>query len=479
MRKLHQALSDGYVSLGKAFFEPHELQPVKAPQLRLLNRDLAEQLQVDADDEQLTALLAGNLAPENAAMVATAYAGHQFGQFVPRLGDGRACLLGEIQDRKGVWQDVQLKGSGVTAFARRGDGRSALGPALREYIISEAMYALGIPTTRSLAVVSTGEMVQRETPQPGGVVTRVAESHIRVGSFQYFQFNNDINGLKKLADYAIQRHDPDLKKSQRPYLSFLERVVQRQAKLIAQWLQVGFVHGVMNTDNCTVSGQTIDFGPCAFIDRYHSDAVFSSIDFQGRYAYWNQPKLALWNLTRLAESLLPLIQDEVSDEVETVNEVLESFEVLFSSAYLDGMRAKLGLQKAVDGDMQLITKLLALMEQQKVDYTLFFRHLPDYLTSDKKDAFSEWVDLWKSRLEKEEREQTEMIDLMNANNPVYIPRNHLVEQAILEAVENNNYSYINKLNSILKNSFDVIQGQELYANPPDNEDSSYQTFCGT
>lgn len=479
MRKLNQALSDGFARLGTPFSEPYQLQSVESPQLRLINRSLAEKLQIDSDDKQLIPLLAGNLKPDNSLTVATAYAGHQFGQFVPRLGDGRACLLGEIQDCEGVWQDIQLKGSGVTSFARRGDGRSALGPALREYLISEAMHALGVPTTRSLAVVSTGEMVARETQQPGGIVTRVAESHIRVGSFQFFDFNNDIAGLKVLADYAIQRHDPDLKSSNKPYLSFLERVTQRQASLVAKWLQIGFVHGVMNTDNCAVSGQTIDYGPCAFIDRYDANAVFSSIDFQGRYSFWNQPKLALWNLTRLAESLLPLIAEEVNDEVAKVNELLETYEAIFSSAYLDGMRNKLGLVKKQKGDLALVTNLLELMEKNRVDYTQFFRMLPERLDDSSADAFSDWVSLWKSRIATEDHDISKAIDIMNSVNPVYIPRNHIVEQALELAVNHDDYELIHELLEVLKYPFKQQDGKNYFGSPPEYENTDYQTFCGT
>jgi len=490
MKNLTDSLTNGYALLGSPFVEIHTIQPVKSPELVLFNTDLAEQLQIDPKDPSLLPLLAGNLEPNHATLVATAYAGHQFGHYSPRLGDGRACLLGEVTDIDGNKQDVQLKGSGVTAFARRGDGRSALGPALREFIISEAMNSLGIATTRSLGVVSTGEQVQRETMQPGGIVTRVAESHIRVGSFEYFHQHQDVAALKMLTYYAIQRHDADLVGSDTPYLSFLKRVLERQAHLIASWLQVGFVHGVMNTDNCAVSGQTIDFGPCAFMDRYRAQAVFSSIDAQGRYAFWNQAQIGLWNISRLAESLLPLIDEEVEngeDAAELVNSVLESYDRIFSDDYLLGMLKKLGLTQRDERDVEFVMALLTLLEQEAMDYTQFFRNLPEWLEdpidhgSDQRhlDAFSDWIAVWKKRLEKEGRPHAEVVKQLNGVNPVYIPRNHIVEQALSNAVDQGDYDLIHELMSVLKSPYKHQAGKEWFAEPPKHEDLSYQTFCGT
>src|SRR5712671_3952646 len=369
-----------YAALPDGFFARVAPTPVTSPKLVKLNRPLALHLGLDPDllsSPEGAEILAGKRVPDGADPIAMAYAGHQFGHFVPQLGDGRAILLGEVIDADGVRRDIQLKGSGPTPFSRRGDGRAALGPVLREYIVSEAMAALGIPTTRSLAAVVTGENVMRETPLPGAVLTRVASSHIRVGTFQYFAARNDTEGVRRLADHVIARHYPQVAGAERPYLALLNGVIARQAELVARWLLVGFIHGVMNTDNTSISGETIDYGPCAFMDHYDPAKVFSSIDETGRYAYANQPRIALWNLTRLAECLLPLLSDEQDKAIKEAQSILGAFAEKFTTAYQAGLRSKVGLFTARDGDPVLAQDLLDAMARTQADFTLTFRHLSD------------------------------------------------------------------------------------------------------
>src|SRR5579863_4111246 len=376
---VHFPFQNTYAALPDGFFARVEPTPVAAPRLIKLNRPLAVQLGLDADrleSPEGAEILAGKRVPNGAEPIAMAYAGHQFGHFVPQLGDGRAILLGEVIDADGVRRDIQLKGSGPTPFSRRGDGRAALGPVLREYIVSEAMAALGIPTTRSLAATITGESVMRETVLPGAVLTRVASSHIRVGTFQYFAARGDTEGVKRLADHAIARHYPNAARAEHPYRALLEGVIARQADLVARWLHVGFIHGVMNTDNTSISGETIDYGPCAFMDDYDPAAVFSSIDEQGRYAYANQPRIALWNLTRLAECLLPLFCDDQDKAIEQAQSILGEFAPQFTTAYQGGLRQKIGLASERDGDEALVQDLLGAMANQ-ADFTLTFRALSE------------------------------------------------------------------------------------------------------
>src|SRR5947209_3214137 len=377
---VHFPFENTYAALPANFFARVAPTPVTSPRLIKLNRQLAAHLGLDPDrlaSPEGVEILAGKRIPDGAEPIAMAYAGHQFGHFVPQLGDGRAILLGEVIDADGVRRDIQLKGSGPTPFSRRGDGRAALGPVLREYIVSEAMAALGIATTRSLAAVMTGESVLRETALPGAVLTRVASSHIRVGTFQYFAARGDTDGVRQLADHAIARHYPDAKSAMRPYHALLEGVVARQADLVARWLLVGFIHGVMNTDNCSISGETIDYGPCAFMDQYDPAQIFSSIDEQGRYAYANQPRIALWNLTRLAECLLPLFSDNQEQAIEQAQFILAEFAETFTAAYQAGLREKLGLFTARDGDPALVQDLLDTMAKNQADFTLTFRRLSD------------------------------------------------------------------------------------------------------
>ena len=417
-----------------------------------------------------------------------AYAGHQFGHFVPQLGDGRAILLGEVIDKDGIRRDIQLKGSGPTPFSRRGDGRAALGPVLREYIVSEAMFALGIPTTRSLAAVTSGERVQRETMLPGAVLTRVAASHIRVGTFQFFAARGETDGVRALADHVIARHYPDIGMAERPYHALLERVVARQADLVARWLLVGFIHGVMNTDNSSISGETIDYGPCAFMDEYNPSAVFSSIDEMGRYAYANQPRIAQWNAARLAECLLPLFGDDRDKAVEQAQAIIGEFSEIFSSAYQSGLRRKIGLFTARDGDEALVQDLLDAMAKNQADFTLTFRRLADAAADADDDsvraqftdptAFDEWATRWRQRLADDPQSAAERRAAMRTVNPAFIPRNHRVE-AVIAAAVSNDYAPFEELLTVLSKPYEDQPEFAAYAEPPLPEQRVLQTFCGT
>jgi uncharacterized protein YdiU (UPF0061 family) len=469
-RSMHIPFDNSYAQLPERFYARLEPTPVAAPALVRVNDRLARLLGLDPDELRSpagVAVLAGNAVPEGGDPMALAYAGHQFGHFVPQLGDGRAILLGEVVGRDGVRRDIQLKGSGPTPFSRSGDGRAALGPVLREYLISEAMAALGIPTTRTLAAVTTGETVWRETRLPGAVLTRVAASHVRVGTFQYLAARRDEDGLLTLADYAISRHYPAVAAGD--YRGFLEAVVARQADLVAQWLLVGFIHGVMNTDNTSVAGETIDYGPCAFMDEYDPGTVFSSIDHQGRYAYGNQPRIALWNLTRLAECLLPLLDNNET----TATEALATFAPRFEAAYHGGLRR--------DGDDELAQSLLRLMAAAKADFTLTFRGLCD--AADGRDAAfriqlndaDAWLQRWRVRLAQESTPGA----AMRAVNPMFIPRNHLVEAALAAAVERSDYEPFNALLAVVTRPFDDDPELAPYAVSPREEERVLQTFCGT
>lgn len=488
---IHFPFQNTYSALPANFFARVAPTPVAAPRLIKLNRPLAIQLGLDPDQlstPEGAEILAGKRLPDGADPIAMAYAGHQFGNFVPQLGDGRAILLGEVIDRDGVRRDIQLKGSGPTPFSRRGDGRAALGPVLREYIVSEAMFAMGIPTTRSLAAVITGERVQRETVLPGAVLTRVASSHIRVGTFQFFAARGDTDGVRALADHVIARHYPDLKSAAQPYHALLAGVVARQAALVARWLLVGFIHGVMNTDNTSVSGETIDYGPCAFLDAYNPAQVFSSIDEMGRYAYANQPRIALWNLTRLAECLLPLLADDTDKAVEQAQVILGEFPEKFTAAYQAGLRAKVGLFTARDGDEALIQDLLDAMAKNAADFTLTFRQLGNAATDDAADvraqftepaAFDEWASRWRARLALEPQSAAERKAAMDAVNPAFIPRNHRIEAVIQAAVSSDDYAPFEELLTVLAKPFDDQPQYAAYAEPPLPEQRVTQTFCGT
>ncbi|WP_338831969.1 protein adenylyltransferase SelO [Bradyrhizobium sp. 27S5] len=488
---IHFPFQNTYSALPANFFARVAPTPVAAPRLIRLNRPLA--LQLGLDPELLSTpegaeILAGKRLPDGADPIAMAYAGHQFGHFVPQLGDGRAILLGEVIDTDGVRRDIQLKGSGPTPFSRRGDGRAALGPVLREYIVSEAMFALGIPTTRSLAAVVTGEPVMRETALPGAVLTRIASSHIRVGTFQFFAARGDTDGVRALADHVIIRHYPELKDAAQPYHALLAGVVARQAALVARWLLVGFIHGVMNTDNTSISGETIDYGPCAFLDAYNPAQVFSSIDEMGRYAYANQPRIALWNLTRLAECLLPLFADDQEKAIEQAQVILGDFPEKFTAAYQAGLRAKVGLFTARDGDEALIQDLLDAMAKNGADFTPTFRHLGEAASDDAADvraqftdpaAFDEWAPRWRARLALEQQTPAERKAAMRAVNPAFIPRNHRIEAVIAAAVNSDDYAPFEELLTVLAKPYQDQPQFAAYADPPLPEQRVTQTFCGT
>ena len=491
---VHIPFDNSYARLPDRFFARLNPTPVAAPRLIKVNTALAELLGIDPAalaSAEGVAILAGNQVAEGSEPLAQAYAGHQFGGFSPQLGDGRAILLGEVVGLDGQRRDIQLKGSGPTPFSRRGDGRAALGPVLREYIISEAMAALGVPTTRALAAVTTGEAVRRETMLPGGVFTRVAASHIRVGTFQYFAARGDGDGVRILADHAIARHYPAAAEDEKPYRAFLDGVIARQAELIAQWLHIGFIHGVMNTDNTAISGETIDFGPCAFMDGYDSRAVFSSIDYQGRYAYGNQPNIAFWNLTRLAEAILPLIAEDEEAAIAEAKEALAAFAPRFQAAYDAGLRRKIGLTVESEDNTATVHALLTLMAEQSADFTLTFRGLCDAVLGPEGDAamhalfatspaaFDGWAARWRQRLAEEPGTPEARRAAMRAVNPAFIPRNHQVEAAITAAVSDGDFSPFEALNAVLSRPYEDQPGAELYALPPKEEERVLQTFCGT
>ena len=464
----------------EGFYAPWQVEPVPAPKLIQLNRALAAELGLDTDalaSDAGAAIFAGNVVPPGAEPLAQAYAGHQFGGFVPQLGDGRALLLGEVIDRHGQRRDIQLKGSGRTPFSRGGDGKATLGPVLREYLLGEAMHALGIPTTRALAAVTTGQVVYREQPLPGAVLTRVAASHIRVGTFQFFAARDDTAKVRQLADYTIARHYPHVASAANPYLAFLEAVVNAQAALIARWMLVGFIHGVMNTDNMAVSGETIDYGPCAFMDRYHPLTVFSSIDRQGRYAYGNQPNIARWNLARLAETLLPLIDSDEKAAIAAVSNAVNSFTDRYDAYWLEGMRAKLGLLVSTEPeDLALANDFLAALDAAQADYTLSFRSLSSTALGDEA-----WAERWHQRLSGAESAVSaeERAAAMNRVNPLYIPRNHQVEAALSAAVDQQNLLPFEALLEVLAHPFTERPGLEAYTQPAPGGSDHYRTFCGT
>lgn len=477
---------NSYARLPEKFFTKTTPEPARTPELALFNERLAEELGLDVQvlqSETGISILSGTELPEGAEPIAQAYAGHQFGGFT-MLGDGRAVLLGEQVSPDGKRYDIQLKGSGRTRYSRGGDGRAALGPMLREYIISEAMHGLGIPTSRSLAVATTGIPVVRETLLPGAVLTRIASSHLRFGTFQYAAQWGTFEELKTLADYAIDRHYPEIRNSENPYLEFLKNVVSRQAQLVAKWQLAGFIHGVMNTDNMTISGETIDYGPCAFLDTYDPGRVYSSIDQYGRYAYNNQPKITGWNLARFAETLLPLIDAEQPRAIELAQDVLGDFGNQFQSHWTAGMKAKLGLFGKNDSDEKLIDDLLKLMHEHKADYTNTFRALTfDKLEENplrEKAGFDEWQAAWKSRLEQQSESAEESHELMRSSNPAIIPRNHRVEEAIEEAVATQDYSLVRKLVAALQNPYAHSEEQlEFTDAPPEEDERAFKTFCGT
>ena len=482
------AFDNTYARELEGFYVPWKAAQVAQPRMIKFNHQLAEELGLDADalDSDAGArIFAGNETPEGAVPLAQAYAGHQFGGFVPQLGDGRALLIGEVMDRYGRRRDIQLKGSGPTPFSRAGDGRAALGPVLREYLIGEAMHALGIPTTRALAAVVTGEPVYRERALPGAVLTRVAASHVRVGTFQFFAVRGEQAKVRQLADYVIDRHYPELKGQSNPYLGLLERVCDKQAALVAGWMHVGFIHGVMNTDNMTISGETIDYGPCAFMDDYDPATVFSSIDTQGRYAYANQPRIAQWNLARLAETLLPLIDEDTKRAIARATEVVNAFSGRYESYWVKGMRAKLGLFTEEEADLNLATEFLTAMEGNGVDYTLAFRYLADAALGEHErirslfadpSAYDRWSGHWRARLAREAVAESDHAPAMRRANPAFIPRSHRVEEALSAAVGEGDYAPFETLLKILVRPFDDQPEFAAYAEPPPGGQSHYRTF---
>ena len=483
---------NSYARLPERFYVRTPPTAVRTPRLIRVNTSLAAELGLDGEalaSEEGVAMLAGNATPENAASIATAYAGHQFGGFVPQLGDGRAILLGEVIDRSGVRRDIQLKGAGRTPFSRGGDGRAALGPVLREYVVSEAMAALGIRTTRALAAVSTGEPVLREEILPGAVLTRVASSHIRVGTFEFFARRGDMEGVQQLADHVLARHYPDAARAERPYRALLDAVIQAQAELIASWLLVGFIHGVMNTDNMSVAGETIDYGPCAFMDEYDPGTVYSAIDRHGRYAYGNQPRIGLWNLARLAECLVPLLADDTDAAVADAQEALGAYGAAFEQTYEAGLRRKLGLSNEQEGDAAIGRDLLELMHANRADYTLTFRRLADAESTDgdaalrsmfaDAPALEAWLTRWRARLAQEPGDAASRSAAMRSVNPAYIPRNHRVEAIIRAAVDNDDFAPFEELLMVLSKPFDDQPQFAGYAEPPKEEQRVLQTFCGT
>jgi len=470
-----------YSRLSKTFKEDIKPTPVHSPELIIFNDQLAKHLNLDfskTDKKELSQIFSGNSLPEGTNTIAQAYAGHQFGHFT-MLGDGRTILLGEHLTNKNKRFDIQFKGSGRTSFSRTGDGRAVLGPMLREYLISEAIHALNIPTTRSLAVVKTGEKVIRENLLPGAILTRVASSHIRVGTFQYIAAKQNINDLRTLVDYTVERHYPEIQTSKNKAIDLLNLVMEKQCQLVVNWMRVGFVHGVMNTDNMSISGETIDYGPCAFMDFYNPKTVFSSIDKYGRYSFSNQPPITKWNLARFAECLIPLIDKEEDKAFKIATEVIDNFQNIYENKWLNMMRDKLGLFGEDQNDLKLINDLLNWMESNKADYTNTFCYLMNIESNDNKYNnldFKKWLKKWEDRILINKGSKEKSINLMRKNNPIVIPRNHKVEEA-LEAANNDNLKLLNKLLVILKKPYNSQVNIMNYQSPSSN--LSYQTFCGT
>ena len=486
-----------YARLDEKFYQRISPPGFKNPELFLWNNALAEELNIPDslknNHERLARIFSGGETLEGFEPVALAYAGHQFGNFVPQLGDGRAHLLGEVLDQKGRGRDVQLKGSGQTRFSRRGDGLCALGPAIREFIMSEALYALGVPSTRSLAVVKTGEMVRRDTLLPGAVVTRVASSHIRIGTFEYFAARGDTSALQKLVDYTIKRHYPDVEHctASESAIQLLKKVMDKQIELVVEWMRVGFVHGVMNTDNTVLSGETIDFGPCAMMNHYDPDTVFSSIDIYGRYAFGNQPKITQWNLTRFAECLLPLIDSYREKAIEKVMPYISSYPDNFESNWLAMLGRKIGLKNTKPSDKILIAELLEIMTAKQADYTNTMNLLTDIMAMKNgiageeeqhqltKSGIAEWYLNWQNRLQQENESINNISALMRKHNPVVIPRNHHVERVLDESLESGNVDTVNEFLEVLRSPYQQLKNTAMYQDSPSAVSQQYITYCGT
>ena len=483
-KKIGWKFDNTYLNLSQSMFSKINPTPVKTPKVILFNHDLSKEIDLDfseIDNKQLASIFSGNQLPNGSESIAQAYAGHQFGHFTV-LGDGRALMIGEHLDKNNNRYDIQFKGSGKTPYSRNADGRAALGPMLREYIISESMHHLGVSTTRSLAVVETGEDVIRESILKGAVLTRVASSHIRVGTFQYALISKNKNDLKTLFDYTLQRHYPDLKKSEFSPVDLLKIVLKKQINLICNWMRIGFVHGVMNTDNMTISGETIDYGPCAFMDKYDPGTVFSSIDKQGRYAYFNQPRVAKWNLERFAECLLPLINDDNKIAIEIATEVLKEFPHVYKENWLRMMKQKLGLLGDDIEDEKLIIELLSWMHQNKADYTNTFCYLMGEYKN-KNEIYNEikfilWEKKWENRIKLNNNSKENSLKIMSKVNPLIIPRNHLVEESLQYATEKNDLSKVNELLKILQRPYEKDSVTSIYQSAPLIEEN-YVTYCGT
>ena len=489
------AFDNSYAKLPSRFYVKLDPTVVSGPELISVNDELAELLNIDGDylrSDEGVSMLAGNVIPAGAEPLAAAYAGHQFGHFVPQLGDGRAVLLGEVVGRDGIRRDIQLKGAGRTPFSRTGDGRAALGPVLREYIVSEAMYHLGIPTTRTLAAVTTGDHVYREEPLPGAILARVAQSHVRVGTFQFFAARQDVEALEALSTHMIEHHYPEAKFAEIPALALLQAVLKRQADLIAKWLGVGFIHGVMNTDNMSIAGETIDYGPCAFLDAYHPEKVFSSVDQYGRYAFANQPSIGLWNLTRFAECLLPLIDEDQKQAIEKVQAVLNTYTTVFQDAYLAVFSRKLGIADPVPSDIDLVRRYLMMMEEKKSDFTLSFSNLVPFLKDAERHVgrqqpevfqhpgFPDWIEDWIVRIKKgSKQDEDQATVLMTNSNPRIIPRNHMIETVISKAVGEQDFSEFHAMHAALSSPYSTDMTGSRYAKPPERNEQVLRTFCGT
>ncbi len=473
-------LQSSYTQISDKLFSELKPDAVTNPSTVIVNNELAEKLGLNLkgiSEEDLSNLFSGNSLPHGSKPFAQAYAGHQFGQFTI-LGDGRAHIVGEQVTPDGEIFDIQYKGSGRTPYSRGGDGKAALGPMLREYLISEAMYYLGIPTTRSLAVVETGEKVYREVPLKGSILTRVASSHIRIGTFQFLAAHKDYEGMKSLLDFSIKRHFSNLKFSENLAIEFIKAVMQKQINLIVEWMRVGFIHGVMNTDNSTISGETIDYGPCAFMDHYDANTVFSSIDTQGRYSFANQPSIIQWNLVRLAECLLPLIDKDEKRSIEIAQNLINTFSSLFKDKWLQMMKKKLGIKDKSEDDEELINNLIKWMQQKKPDFTNTFCNLMNYDHADDEefedDEFNNWKREWKKRVESKE-----YLDVMISCNPTLIPRNYLVEEALSEAETDGKFDKFNELNEIISSPYQLKKVNIKYLETPSKTNIPYKTFCGT
>ena len=479
-------LSNSYIGLPEEFYQLIAPTPVKSPSMLAFNDSLADELGIKLGEQEKIDFFSGNILPIESVPIALNYAGHQFGNFVHELGDGRAVLLGEIRSRNTNY-DLQLKGSGITQFSRQGDGRSALGPVIREYILSEAMHHLNVPTTRALAAMATGEHVSRDTFEPGGILTRVAKSHLRVGTFEYFASRQQWEEVKLLADYAIQRHFPEIRESNNHYLELLKQVASHQSILISKWMSVGFVHGVMNTDNFTISGETIDYGPCAFLDEYHPGKVFSSIDQNGRYAFGNQPSIASWNLASLAGCLIAFIDKDSDKANELATEVLDNFSIETNQRILDLMCEKISLDGTVKENQNLLRQLLKIMMESGSDYTITFRSLSEVLLDQpgkfleqfkNKDEIESWLNDWKKALATDEKDLQLIVDQMKSVNPMYIPRNHQV-QLVIDAAYNDDFSKMAEMIEVIRRPFEEIDENSSYAVPPLEEQRIKRTFCGT